>query len=132
MAIIAYKNKKLAVIICLALVAANMAVNISYVYKYNLKAGFLHVNNYYLLQSIIAKPWTKLQNLGQGVIMALIYRRIIEYRKEVDTARREALYPIFHKLHTYQFFGGRALCVTGAGIFGLSLVVNWPYNGNPT
>jgi hypothetical protein len=34
-----------------------------------------------MLQSIIGKPWTKLQNIGQGIIMAQIYWNILIFRK---------------------------------------------------
>ena len=84
LAIIAYKTKWVAIALSFGLIGVNAYVTWYYVTKYDLKAGFLAVNNYYLLQSIIAKPWTKLQNVGQGLIMAIIYRKIIQYRLETD------------------------------------------------
>jgi hypothetical protein len=42
------------------LILSNVFMNMVYTYKYELKMGFLHVNNYYLLSAIIAKPWVHL------------------------------------------------------------------------
>ena len=83
-AIIAYKAPFVAILFSLALIFANAVVTVYYVDKYDIKAGFMAVDNYYLLTGIIGKPWTKLQNIGQGIIFALIYRNIIEYRKIAD------------------------------------------------
>ena len=74
LAIIAYKVPFVAILLSLGLIFANAVVTIYYVDKYDLKAGFMAVENFNLLTGIIGKPWTKLQNIGQGIIFALIYR----------------------------------------------------------
>lgn len=82
LAILAYKFPQVAVTLSLFMVGGSAAFTIYYTYKYDLKAGFLAASNYFMLQGIIAKPWLHLQNIGQGIIMALIYRQIIDYRYE--------------------------------------------------
>lgn len=73
-AVISYKAPYLGVLLGIALVFANIGINMIYTFEYHLKIGFLDISNYYLLQSIIAKPWTKLQNVAQGVWTAMLYR----------------------------------------------------------
>mgnify|MGYP007132295243 CR=1 FL=1 len=59
-AVISYKFPILGTLLGLVLIMTNILLNMHYTYKYDLKIGFLDVHNYYLLQSIIAKPWSKL------------------------------------------------------------------------
>ena len=83
-AIALWKSETGGYLLCLALIFANVAINMAYTIKYDLKMGFLHINNYYLLEAIIAKPWTKLQNLGFGCMAARLYWSIVKCRR-LDT-----------------------------------------------
>lgn len=60
LAILAYKAPFVAILLSLSFIFANAVVTVYYVDKYDLKAGFMAAENYYLLTGIIAKPWTKL------------------------------------------------------------------------
>ena len=57
---IAWKYPNLSVFFSLLMIAANFCITIVYSFTYDLKIGFLNVHNFYMLQSIIGKPWTKL------------------------------------------------------------------------
>ena len=52
-----------------------------YTYVYDLRIGMITVHNYFLLSSVLAKPYTKLANVAFGVMLAGIYMQILEYRK---------------------------------------------------
>lgn len=65
-----WKFPVLGFIICLAMVVANGVINFVYAAKYELKIGILAHQNWFLLQSIISKPWTKLAAVGSGITLA--------------------------------------------------------------
>ena len=54
------KDKRSGYLVCLILIIINILVNMESTRYYDLKMGIMHVNNYRLLEAIIAKPWTKL------------------------------------------------------------------------
>jgi len=52
---------------------------------YNCKAGFLAIENNYLMSVYMTKPWVRLFAVGTGVAFAYLYAQILEYR-DVPTA----------------------------------------------
>ena len=64
LAIIFYKSNLAGVMISILFICANIAINMYYTYQYGLTIGLLDHGQYYLMQTIISKPWTKLQNVG--------------------------------------------------------------------
>ena len=62
------------------LILVNMVINIVVADYYNLKIGFFNYHTYNIMLAYISKPWTKIQNLGQGAILAYIYFNIVKYR----------------------------------------------------
>ena len=78
--IVAFKYPSVGVVLGMTLILINILLNMHYTYVHDLKIGFLDIHNYYLLQSIVAKPWSKLQNVAQGVFTAMIYMRILHFR----------------------------------------------------
>lgn len=77
LAIIAYRLPKIGIMLGILMIIGNILLNMHYTYKYNLQIGLLSPHNYMLLQTIIARPWTKIQNVAQGVFTAMILRRIM-------------------------------------------------------
>lgn len=77
LAIVFYKSPTFGVIISFIMIFANIAINMLYTYEYGLTIGVINHGQYYLLQAIIGKPWTKLQNVAFAGLMAIIYRRIL-------------------------------------------------------
>ena len=67
-------------IICFILIGLGVYINIYLVNKFNLTIGIIDTNNYFLLQAIISKPWTKLGNIGLAGILACFYYRLLKYR----------------------------------------------------
>ena len=55
---------------------------------FELKVGFFNYTTYTMMGSIIAKPWTKIQNLGQGAILAYVYFNILKYREQKTEEER--------------------------------------------
>jgi hypothetical protein len=82
LAIIYWKYPLIGFLGCLNMILINVVVNMYYTYHYDLKIEFLQATNYYLLQAIISKPWTKLQNVAQGLMLARFYMRLLKYRKD--------------------------------------------------
>mmetsp|Transcript_2676 Transcript_2676/g.4502 ORF Transcript_2676/g.4502 Transcript_2676/m.4502 type:complete len:478 (-) Transcript_2676:445-1878(-) len=112
------------------LIVANMLLNMHYTFKYDLKIGFVHVNNYYLMEGIIAKPWTKLSNVGHGFIMAHLYIQILKYRGLESDQQKQRQFPTIHKFHKSRLWGVGLIWVALAIVLG-NLTYPRPYNGDP-
>jgi len=54
----------LGILVSLGMVAGNILINMHYVKKYQLTIGLLNSGNYFLMQGIMAKPWSHIQNVG--------------------------------------------------------------------
>ena len=63
------------------MIFTNVWINMYYTSVYDLKIGMITVHNYFLLSSILAKPWTKLANVAYGMLLAGFYMQILKYRK---------------------------------------------------
>ena len=120
----------MAVLVGIVLICTNIALNMHYTYKYHLRIGFLDIANYYLLQSIIAKPWSKLQNMAQGVWAAMIYREILLYRQAPDQLSREARFPRLHRIHQSSNIG-TLMIWTGVSLILVNLFIGWHSNNYP-
>ena len=66
---------------CFVFIITSVLINIQLVKKYNITIGLVDVNNFYLLQAIISKPWTKLGNIGLAGFLACFYYRLIKLRE---------------------------------------------------
>jgi len=130
LAIVAYKHPRLSVFIGILLIAANMAINFAYAMKYHLKIGLLHIANYYLLQGIMAKPWSHLQNIAQGIMLAQIYRRVLKYRDLGDAPERAAQFPNLHRIFKNKMYG-YLLFYSGLIIIFADLMSAWHWEGHP-
>jgi hypothetical protein len=53
------------------------AVTAALVYRFNLTAGALSLENYYLFGMVINKPYTKFNSYGVGIYLAMIYLEIL-------------------------------------------------------
>lgn len=63
------------------MIIASVIINMRLVDKFNLTIGIIDTNNYFLLQAIISKPWTKLGNIGLAGMLACFYYRLIKFRE---------------------------------------------------
>ena len=66
---------------CFFMIIASVIINMRLVDKFNLTIGIIDTNNYFLLQAIISKPWTKLGNIGLAGMLACFYYRLIKFRE---------------------------------------------------
>lgn len=97
----AYKKSKIGgIIVQFGFIAMSTAVTGALVYKFNLTAGALSLENYYLFGMVINKPYTKFSSYGVGVYLAMIYLEILQYRKLKGDQEKKAHYPKIHFLHT--------------------------------
>ena len=96
----AWKSSNTGVTLAIVLILLNIVANMAYTYKYELRIGFLSVNNFFLLQGIIGKPWTHTQCVGQALILAIVYRRILEYRKVTDKFQKAVMFGSIHNIMT--------------------------------
>ena len=111
-------------------ILTNIAVNMYYSYTYDLKIGFVHTNNFYLLQAIISKPWTKTQNIGFAFIMVDIYFQILAYRKVKTEQEKSIRFPSLHKIHTTPWIGN-SLILFGIALIFTNLFFCTHWNANP-
>jgi peptidoglycan/LPS O-acetylase OafA/YrhL len=70
LAMISWKAPGLSLFLSLIMIADNIMVNMILTDKNGFKIGMVSSYNYYFPQDIITKPWTKLQNVGQAIILA--------------------------------------------------------------
>ena len=97
-----------------------MIINILVADHYDLKIGFFNHTTYNIIIAIIAKPWTKIQNLGQGAILAYVYFNILKYREQKTEEERKCRFPKLHHWHHSSFVSYTLLSV-GCSIIGLNL-----------
>lgn len=123
---IIWKVPVLGILICLALIVGNFFINFAIAQHYGLKIGFLHHDNYFLLQGIIAKPWTKISCIGFGVLLAYIYHNILGFREQKTDEDRQKNYPVINWFRIQKKWIGWAFIIIGlTAIFGnLALPVN--------
>lgn len=111
------------------MIISNILINIHYSFLYNLRIGLISTYNYFLFQSIISKPWTKLANVAFAIILADIYMQILKYRSIQGSSKKASelvdqyylrnQFPLIHKWHTDSRF---AYLFQGLG--GVLVVVN--------
>ena len=109
------------------MITGNVLLNVYYTYKYDLTIGLIDVNNYYLLQSIISKPWTKLQNVGHGALLAMWYMRVLSYREIKDPKEKKRQHRIIHYMLKSKCFS-LVLFGLGMAIIGLNLTTTTSFN----
>ena len=66
------------------MIALGMTILMMLCDAYNMKAGVLSIEDYYIYTIIISKPYCKFQTHSVGVLFAFIYLDILKYRKETD------------------------------------------------
>jgi hypothetical protein len=69
----------------------------------NLTVGILTFEDYYLYSYQFNKPYTKLVTIACGMFMAIIYLRLLDYRK-ATLGRKESDYYILHYLKNSKLF----------------------------
>ena len=70
LAMIQWKAPALGLFLSIVMILDNIMVNMLLTERNGFKIGMLSSYNYYFAQDIITKPWTKLQNIGQAIILA--------------------------------------------------------------
>jgi hypothetical protein len=91
--------------LCIFLIFGNVLINMYYTSVYDLRIGMITVHNYFLLSSILAKPWTKLANVALGMLLAGFYMQVLEYRKIKCNSLKAIKFPKIHMLHKKPFLG---------------------------
>jgi peptidoglycan/LPS O-acetylase OafA/YrhL len=103
---IAFKKSAIVgLVVCQALIALNIMINMGYAYIYGLKIGLLHKNNFHILETVVMKPWTKLQNVGFGCIAAYLYWQLVLYRRCYRDCHKKEFFPTIHWAHKSKRFG---------------------------
>lgn len=75
------------------------SVIVGYVaYHIGFTAGIYTIENFLLYSRYMIKPYCKLQVYGLGILGAIMYLDILEYRKH-DPLRKKTLFPKLHFLH---------------------------------
>ena len=79
-----WRSKKLGFFIFYLLIVINIVVNILVAAKYDLKAGPLAVENYYMFSYLMYKPYSKLALMSIGLQTGILYFNILQYRKATE------------------------------------------------
>jgi hypothetical protein len=74
------KNKKLSFVIFYILIIVNMITNMLIAWKYDLKAGPLALENYYLFSYMMYKPYSRVAQVILGIQTGILYYHILQYR----------------------------------------------------
>ena len=104
--------------------------------KYGLRAGPFAEENWYLFAYMFQKPFMKIHVYAMGVTAALIYMKILDFRRIPDEERRKEKYPIINYVHhsnvchVILFLIGFALVLTNL-LIGHSAIAA-PYSWNMT
>ena len=97
--------------LCWGFIIQNIAIGFWIIYKYQIRAGPLAEENWYLFAYLVEKPWVKTGSLAIGVMFADLYMQLLAYRAlPTDEARKEK----FPKMHGF---------VTTAWIKNLSMLM---------
>ncbi len=73
-------------------------------WKYDLKAGPLAIENYYLFSYMMYKPYSRVAQVCLGVQCGILYHSILLYR-QLDEEDRRVQYPKIDYLHRSHFIG---------------------------
>ena len=117
-------------LLCFALIIAGSAINFYLADKYNLTIGLIDTNNFFLLQSIISKPWTKFGNIGIAGILACLYYRLLKYREQKTDAEKKERYYVIHAFVKSAALGTVVTLIGGLLVVG-NLLFPWPANCDP-
>jgi hypothetical protein len=98
-----------------------MIANILIADRYNLKIGWISVDQYYILVGILSKPWTKTQCVGFGGLLAFIYFHIRRYRDAQPSKEKKARFHKIDHLMTSPYLG-KGLMVVGSFLITINLV----------
>ena len=112
--------------LCALLILAEVVINMLLTAHYDLTIGLVDAGNYFLLQAIISKPWTKLANVGAAGICACIYHNLIRYRLQGDQAQ----YPRVHAFKNNKK-AGKILAYASFAVIVVCLTLAWGANIDP-
>jgi len=130
-AMILWKYPTFGLFLCFCLIGANCVINFAISNHYGLSIGLLYHSNYFLLQGIISKPWTKTANIGFGALLAYIYMQILDYRTKKTDEEKEKSYPKIHKIYKSAKIGWMLILFGLACIFG-NLLSTSANNADPS
>jgi len=89
----------------------------------------IDTNNYFLLQAIISKPWTKLGNVGLAGLLACFYNRLLKFREAPKEEKSNKYYVIDKFVKSHALGSLLALCATALIV--TNLLIAWPANCDP-
>jgi hypothetical protein len=90
----------------------------------------IDTNNYFLLQAIISKPWTKLGNVGLAGLLACFYYRLIKFREAPKEEKSNRYYVIATFVKSHAIGSLLGLCATALIL--TNLMIAWPANCDPS
>ena len=127
---IMWKSHIIGCILCFTMIITGSAMNFYLADKYNLTIGLIDTNNFFLLQSIVSKPWTKFGNIGIAGILACFYYRLLKYREQRTDADKKVRYYVIHKFVKSAALGAMVAAIGGLLVVG-NLVYPWRSNQDP-
>jgi hypothetical protein len=126
LAMIMWWRQSVGCLICALFILAEVVINMLLTKHYELTIGLVDAGNYFLLQAIISKPWTKLANVGAAGICACIYNNLLRYRLQGDQAQ----YPRVHAFKNNKK-AGLILAGVSFAVIATCLALAWGANIDP-
>lgn len=101
--------------------------------KYQIKAGVLAEENWYLFAYIFQKPWFKVTSLAIGIYGAWLYMELLKYRNITSELERQKRHPVLHQCHVrksihFLMFGvgfGLVFCMLTASTNAIAKPYSW-------
>lgn len=106
------KAPKIGFVVLEVLIVIQIVISILICWKYDLKAGPLALENYYMFSYLMYKPYSKLAFMSMGIQFGYLYHNILIYRLSTN---KPLEYPRLHSLHTSSYTSP-LLNLTGVGL----------------
>jgi len=87
--------------------------NMYVAYLVGLRAGVFAVENYYMFSEMVDKPYTKTGSHGLGIIAAILYLQLLEFRKATKTPNH----------HFFRLISTSKLSAWACMLLGVALVI---------
>ena len=89
-------------VVCVLIVLAGIAINMWITSIWDLKAGLLATQNWYMFAYMLEKPWNHLPAMSLGVMFSYLYCLLLDYRACTDVIKEQE-YPWIHFCHTQEW-----------------------------
>jgi peptidoglycan/LPS O-acetylase OafA/YrhL len=126
------KSRTAALTLCWGLLIAGTAIICTVVSEFNLTAGAYTLENWYMYAQYLNKPYCKLQVHAIGILFAILYFDLIEYRriKQRNEEIAKAEFPKVHFIST-NYWVGKLILYAGLTMIITNLFISYGCTKTP-